>query len=86
MNQNSLGLSCIATRQQTPYLNQPQVFEHRGCSQGVKRDESDAAEFFTAALKPSCMRWKSKITPLNCETDKIVLRITFSRFTSTVLI
>lgn len=86
MNQNSLGLSCIATRQRTPYLNQPQVFEQCGCSQGVKRDESDGAGFFTAALKPSRMKWKSKITPSNCETDKIVLRITFSRFTSIVLI
>lgn len=47
MNQNSLELSWIATRQQTPFLNLPQVFEHRGCSQGVKQDESDTAGFFT---------------------------------------
>lgn len=70
MNQNSLELSWIATRQQTPHLNQIQVFEHHGCSQGVKQNESDAAGSFTAALKHSCMRWESKITPSICETDK----------------
>lgn len=69
MNQNCLELSGIATRQQTPFSNQSQV-EHRGCSQGVKQDESNAVGFFTAALKPSCMKWKNKITHSNGKTDK----------------